>query len=1203
MKKHRKALMALEYLFKPDLKMKLTYFFFVVFLMQSYANGYGQNLISLDVENATLEQIIEQIEGKTSYRFLYNTKDVNLNRRVSLSAYKQRINTVIDKVFKGTDISYIVTDKQIVLRIAAPKTVNKVQPSTKEIPQEQQLMSGIITDKNGLPLAGVTVLVKGTQRGVATDFDGLYEIEAQDGETLVFSYLGFLDFELIVGEVNSYDISLIPTSLELQGVEVVSTGYQTISKERSTGSFERVEEKTLDLKINQNIFSKIEGEVAGVTTDTDGRFIIRGLSSINANTDPLVVVDGFPIEQGINTINPNDVESITILKDAAAASIWGIRATNGVIVIITKKGNRNGKLSVNASVNTAITPKANIFDAPLGDPSTQVAYQQAIFNNGGFYEVSDLFSGDLNANSGRVLNPVAETLLQQERGDITAAEAQARLQQLSSLDSRREYNDIIQNPQIWRQYNMSISGGTEKYDFRASISYNGNDKEFVNTNADQYLINFANSFNITSKLKVSGSINFSQSKENFTQSFVQDGFGNPGVSSAGGFLSNVPITSQIIDGNGNFVPMENFFSFGTQSSDLALQRGFPYPWTYNIKQELDNADNVLRETALRLNTGINYTIFKGLNINAIYQYEWSQQNNRDFHNEKSFYTRSRVNLFSNVTTNIITNPDTFESFNRPIARAIPEGGILDLDARNQRSHTFRTQLNYNGLFGENKHQITAIAGYEVRKTIFERTTDRKYGFDPQSLLSVRPDFASNFDASFPLINIDLIPENSINEFIENRFISYYANAAYTFDNRYTLSASTRLDDTNLFGTSDRYKNIPLYSLGFKWNVVNDFFENNETINALQFRATYGTNGNVDRSTSPFLQARIKRGFFPFTNLNADLTSAPNPELRLEKTRALNLGLDFSLFNYFASGSIEYYIKDSEDLLAFTSLNPTSGLNGALINNGTLRNEGIDANLSLKVVNSDNFRYTTTGNFSINTNTLKEVEVPTDLLSDYISGNVAVPGAALRTIYSYNYAGLDRNGAPQFVNEEGGITDFTTAITDVDALINEGSVIPKYYGSWINNFEYKNLYLRALTTFKAGHVFRYGGTNITYIPATFAPHANVPADFNNRWQNSGDEDLTDIPAIPAFSDRSEVGYRNYQDSDKFVDTAAHIRLSQLSFGYRFPTNTLEKLGVSNLQIGLQADNVAVWNFNKWDVDPESFFIPLQPRYTLNISASF
>ncbi|RZM25669.1 MAG: SusC/RagA family TonB-linked outer membrane protein, partial [Pedobacter sp.] len=1124
--------------------MRLTTIILITAIIQVSASSFAQK-ITLSEKNTPLVKVFDKIRAQSGVDFLVSTSMLQHAKRVTIQVKNAELADVLEEIFEGQNLDFAINDKSVVVSKKTPGFLDRVVSAFVDIN-----VRGRVVDSAGNVLPGATVKIRGTDRVGRTNENGVFNFAGVDEDAVLeISYLGY-KLKAVKVSTDLGDISLEVLTGELTEVNVVSTGYQTLSKERSTGSFERIGEKTLNNKISQNIFNKIEGEVAGVTTDAAGKFIVRGLSSIRANTDPLIVVDGFPVEQEANTINPNDVESITILKDAAAASIWGIRAANGVIVITTKRAARNGKLNVRASVNTAFTPKQDLFATPLGDAATQVAYHKAMYEVGGYYLPSQLYSGVLNGSSGRVINPVGETLLLRDRGDITAAEAENRLQQLANTDIRKEYMDLIQQTESWRQYNVSVSGGSKNYDFTTSASYNGNDKEFVSTGAKQYLLNFANSFNPFKGLKIDGSLNFSQSKENFPASTTADGISSVGVNNSTTFLNNVPINGRILDEEGNYVPMESILSFGAQSSNLALSRGFPYSWTYNIKQELENTNNVLRETALRMQTGATYTFLKGLDFSMKYQYEWGQRNNVDLHNEQTLFTRARVNMFSKLTSGVVSGYN------------IDPGAILDTDVRNQRAHTFRSQLNFDRSFDEGKHQVVAIAGYEVRKTLFDRATDRKYGFNEQSLTSIRPDFRPTVVPAVSLTTITTVPPNSMNEYIENRFISYYANGAYTYDNRYTISASTRLDDTNLFGTSSKYKNIPLYSIGFKWNVYNDFFKESEVVDDLQFRTTYGTNGNVDRSTSPFLQAKIKRGFPPFNGMSADIISVPNPELRLEKTGTLNVGADFTLFDRFVMGSAEYYVKNSEDLLAFTTLNPTLGVTGALINNGTLRNEGFDLNLRFRVLENSQFSYATTGIFSVNKNTLKKVDVPNKQVFEYVNGTVAESGAALRTIYSYQYRGLDVKGAPRFANELGDIVDVKTFINSTDALVKHGSLIPKFYGSWINDFTYRNFYLRALTTFKAGHVFRYArNNNVTYIPAVSvkAPSANVAADFNQRWQKPGDEQFTDIPGLPTLVDRQQgTGYDYYRDSDKFVDNASFIRLSQLNLGYSLDKKLVDRL---------------------------------------------
>jgi len=844
------------------------------------------------------------------------------------------------------------------------------------------------------------------------------------------------------------------------------------------------------------------------------------------------------------------------------------------------------------SVSTAFTPKPDLLSNGLASPVAQVAYKTELFEKGGYFRTDQLYSGDLNRVSLEQLDPVIEVLLLQQRGGISQAGAEGRLEQLANTDLRQEYSDLILRPTLWNQYNLGISGGGEKYDFRIALSYNKNEEGLIGAGADQIIMNVDNTADLSKKIKVRTSINLSQNKINAGPNngpiLGLPSFGNVNPRNV---FDRLPITSRILDDNANLLPMPGFGGVNPLSSELAIRQGFAYPWTFNLKQEFDNADNVTKRTEIRMQSAIDYTILKGLAATLSYQYEWGVINERNHYNENVFAVRNAVNLFTQLDENgnASSNP-------------IPVGGILDVSSAFETSHTFRGQLNYDQNFNKGLHRVTAIAGYEARQTVRELNSDRKYGYDEQSLNNRQPDFVSQVRLPLDPFNSPLLIEsNSFENFTENRFISYYANGAYTLDDTYTFSGSIRLDDTNLFGLSDEARNIPLYSLGAKWNIKNDFLETRENINSLQLRGTYGINGNVAiRETSAFLQTRSQlEDLSPFNQFSSFISSVPNPLLRLEKTRTLNLGLDFGLFDNVISGSLEYYIRKSEDLLVERRLNSTSGITNALLNSGNLTNEGLDLNLGIRLVETDDFSFQTTGNFSVNTNTLTNVDTSFDFF-DFINGNAIVQGNALGTTYSFNYAGLDRNGAPQYIDANGTIIDFRNDIEDVEALLNEGTIIPRYYGSWINDISYKNLSLRILTTFKAGHVFQF--VDNAFLPS-FIPQNNVGEEFNNRWQQPGDENFTDVPALPSLADAFAPGYSNLVQSNKFFDSASHIRLSQIALGYRLPQKVLEKLSLVNFNIGLQADNVAVWNFNKWGLDPENTVIPLQPTITLRTNITF
>lgn len=1194
-------------LFKPDLKMKLSYILFIISLVQIHATSYGQPVkVDIDLENVTIETVFNHIEKNTDYSFLYNIKDINLSRKVSVNAYNEALQIVLSKLFSETNVEFKILDSQIVLRVPKEKRSNvKLRKAVTQKAIQQQI-SGRVVDENNLPLPGVTIVIKGTQKGVVTDFDGGYTLAAQEGAILVFKYLGYLDKEVLVTSEVTYDVKMEPSSMELDQV-VISTGYQTITKERATGAFGSVSNKVLETKIDQNILSKITSETPGLLQDNNEGFLIRGSASINAATNPLIVVDGIRLGEGVSVsdINPNDVKSITVLKDAASASIWGIDAANGVIVIVTKKGKRDSKTSVEASFNSSITSKLDIFDTNIAGASTQINYQRALFEaQDGFFQATQLFSGpsdEINSEKQRQffqLNPVAEALIQFKAGNINQGQLNSRLNDLSLLDARKEYSDNVLRQVVWNQYNLAVSGGSDKQDFRASLTFNNNESGVRGEEAKQFILNLRNSLDISSKVKARFIANFSQTKRDNRPEQLNDNLSYLGVDpiSPQGFLSSVPIASRLLDDSGNYIPQIGGANQGF--SDLLQSKGIPYPFTYNVLQEYDNANNRVDDLSLRLQAALDFEITKDLDLSVIYRYSVVGTETRNLFNENTFATRSRVNLLAQIdpVTNRVNDTET-DYF-------IPKGSILQRSFFRAAAHTFRAQFNFDKSFNDRLHQITAIAGYEVSIDMNKFDSNRVYGLDEESLIANSiinfKDLFTNYLADAPLLNREIrIPAVNNMSKEEQRRLSYYVNTAYTYNDKYTFSGSIRLDDISLLGASDEFRNDPQYSLGFKWAASQDLFKDSNVIDFLDVRASYGANSNIGSLTAGNLllfSQSINNGVF--TNRYSNVDNIPNDKLQLEKVKKANLGFDFGLFNNSISGSIDVYQENSVALLAPISFNPTIGINSQEVNAGELTNRGVDVELNFDVLNSDNFSYQTSLFLSMNKNELTKVESEDATIGDYLNGSVTVKGESLSTIYSYRYAGLNGSeGSPEYYQANGNIVNTGLAIAD---LTNEGTRIPIYYGSWINNLNYKNLSLRVLTNFKAGHVFRY---NNRFIPGQAGDIVNVTKDFNNRWKVPGDETQTSIPAIPNFENAGTDVYRNYRFVDTFVDDASHIRLSQINLGYSLPSSIVEKIGFDSFKLSFQVDNVAVWNFNKWDVDPESQFFPLRRTFSFNINTRF
>ncbi len=1190
---------------KPSLKMKLTYILFIATFFQSYASLHGQiNKVTLKMENTSVKKIFNSIENKTGYRFLYKKNNIDVNRKTSVFALNKPVKEVLESIFKDSDIEFVFLDKQIVVK--KRKQGQKIK--NINVRNTQQKIEGNVFDEFGEPIYGASIIIKGTKTGVSTNFDGAFSIKASKGDTLLINHLGYNQVELLIVEIKPYHVTMQP-SIEYLDEIVLSTGYQKISKERATGSFEKVSDKVLGPKVTQDVISKLEGEIPGLLfsggagqqgPQANNRITIRGINSINGDRRPLIVVDGIPLEdQPFNnifsdtgTVNPNNIKSITVLKDAAAASIWGIRAANGVIVIETKKPKRNTNLSINLSTSTTLTQKRNLSNLRVANAASQVQFIRDLLNVTGEDIVNNnqLFNGTITNQNINQLNPVVETILRQRNGSLNAQEAETRFSELSHTDLRNDLNDLIRN-QVWSQYNLDLSGGGDRYGFNASFLHNVNDLERIGNNSKQTIVTIRNMYDVSDRLSANASLNY-------TKSFINNGSFESDPFFA---LQNESLNSRILDDQGNYLPMQNggdgAASLGV--SDALLNNGYLYSQTYNLKQEVDNANNTTRTNNIRLLAGLNYKIHENLNATVNYQYETTTNTNRNLLNENSFEARRLVNNFTQVDSAGVATGEF----------PIPKGSILDGSTTQSKSFTARAQLNFDKDFKDGLHSITALAGYEVRRTIEQgRANTRLFGYNDDNLTSTQVDFVTRFTNPLFVQGARIFDPGFFlgQAFLENRFISSYTNASYTFNKKYTLTGSIRLDDTNLFGASDDARNIPLYSLGFRWDLAKELFDDNLNINRLSLRSTYGVNGNVARGSSNFLQTQSAQEFDIFNHSSSFIINAPNPRLRLEKTKSFNVGLDFDFFpKNRLFGTVEFYNNLSEDLLATRRLNSTTGLSSLLLNSGRLRNTGIDFSLGYQVINTKNFNFTSRGTFSFNNNKLLRSDFTTDDIGSLITGSSLRQGDNISTLYAFAYAGLDRDGHPQYLDSNNNIISYNDPeINNVTNLRKVGLTTPKYFGSWINELSYKNFSLRALTTFKACYVFRVSREFGSYFDPIYNAFNSYNTSFEtvNRWRTRGDENNTDVPKIPSRSELLNPGYVNYQFSDRQVKDASHIRLRQIALTYSFSQEFINTVSLNNLDLTLQVNDLAVWIFNDLKIDPENR-ISQPTSFSLRLSTSF
>ncbi|WP_321299020.1 SusC/RagA family TonB-linked outer membrane protein [Marinifilum fragile] len=1146
--------------------MKFTFMLMVLSVVQLSASVYSQNKrFNMELTNQTLIEVFEEIRNNSEFSFVYDLDDVEGIMDVNVSEKDATVEEILNSCFENTNLTYEVIDKVVVVK-------QKPYVAPKSEQQEKKEIKGRVTDDQGVPLPGVSVVIKGTSVGGATDIDGKYAIEVEnDNAVLVFSFVGMLPQEVTYKGQFVQNVTL--TADTEQMAEVVVTGYQSISRERASGAFEKVDSEVLDQKSTLNVVDKLEGQAAGVLFDNDGNITIRGISTMNANSKPLYVVDGFPIEGDLETLNPNDIESMTVLKDAAAASIWGARAANGVIVIVSKKNAKKGKPVVEFSSTLSIADHPDLYDLPVASTEKFLEVEKFLADNGW-----------QNLPSGANQYPITQgmdTYLKLNDGQINQSQADAIINQLKGVDVRDEFADLFLRKSVRQQYNLAISGASDHSNYRMSLSYDDNKTSSKENKNDRLIANLRINTKVTDRINVNAGISTTLRNQ------YNNGIGIQSVLGA-------PQYQTILDANGNYVPQPRSYYQPTKESLVA--QGYPYSWDYNLYQEFQNKDNTIQQKDIRMNVGVNVKLIDGLDFEGRYQYEWGNREGENLYNEETYNVRNRVNSFTYIEDgNIISN--------------FPKGHIFSQSFSKYKTFTTRGQLNFNRAFDDNKHQLNALAGMEIRKYTSESSTYSKYGYDPQSLQYISVNHNELYTSAISGSKRNIGDETSFGH-LEDRFVSYYGNMAYTYNDKYTLTASARLDDSNLFGADSKYRNVPLWSTGLNWQVHKEDFMNLDFVNRLNFRLTYGTNGNVDKNTSPYLIAEVAKDWSD-QHQYAYLKNPKNPNLRWEKTAVVNVGVDYSLFSNRVSGSIEYYSKNSTDLLGNVSLNSTYGFSSALMNFAEMTNKGIDASVNVGILNKG-VKWNSILNFSYNKNKVEKVEMPDETVSSYIRG-VARVGKPLHYLYSYRWAGLSNEGLPQIYNENGEVIDHETPLEDSSALKYEGNLIPKFYGSLTNVFSYKGFSLSTLFTYKFGHKFRVPTINYSDLNSSLNRNY-VHEDYVRRWQKPGDEALTDIPVLP--TDLSQIGsyFNSYtQLSDNRVESASHIRFKEVILNYELPKKFVETLKLRALNVGVQVRNLGVITFNDSGLDPEYVprvvsnqslsGMPLKPEYTFSLKATF
>lgn len=1037
----------------------------------------------------------------------------------------------------------------------------------------------VLSEEDSRPISNASIIIEGIRRTFVTNEEGRFLLNLPDVKNFIITVnrLGYESAQIQVDANRKTDllIRLAVADNLLQEV-TVNTGYQSIPKERATGSFEVVNTELFNRQITTDVISRLDGVLPSVLFDKRGgsetAMIVRGVASLGlTDMRPLIVLDNFPFEGDINSIKPNDVESVTLLKDAAAASIWGAKAGNGVLVITTKKGKYGTPWHLNFSVNTTMTEKPDLYYHPQMSSSDFIDVEQFLYEKG-------VYNSMLNSSTNRTpVTPVISLLYQHSQGKLGDAELQRQMDVFRSQDLRKDLTDYFYRTGINQQYALSLNGGSDRSSTLFSMGYDNNSRTSVGNDFSRINLNLQNSFQPLNKLELNLGLRYS---------LLQTSSNHPGNMQMISGRDLYPYT-RLVDEQGKALVVERDY----RSSYLDGLEGLPLlDWRYRPYDELFLADNTSQANNMLFSTKAKYNFLQNLSAELHYQYEYQPSSNRNYYSEETFYTRNMINRYTQLVGGDVIRP-------------VPLGGIIDRVNSDLKAHSVRGQLNYNQSWS-GKHSVSAISGMEIRHSENGRIDSRLYGYDDDLLISSVVNYVERFPI-FPNVGSGATIVDINREFRNlQRFVSLYVNGSYNYDKRYTLSLSVRRDASNLFGVETNNKWKPLWSIGGAWNIAEESFYKLVSMPLLKMRATYGYSGNVRVNTAAVTTLEY-RGLSRFARLPyAIVNNPPNPSLRWEKVGTLNLGLDFGLKSTRLSGGIEYYRKTATDIINSVTADPTTGFNALTRNSAIVRNVGWDVSLNSRTRIGP---LSWVGNLLLSINKNKVVQYlrdPTRISSWVGSGSTISPivGQPAYNLISYRWAGLDPlNGDPVgYLNGEKTV-DYALhqqQATKQD-LVFHGSALPEYYGSIRNTFEWRGVSVSANISYRAGYYFRRQSINYTTLLS--ANNQVGHSDYNLRWQQPGDELKTTVPSMiyPTNSRRNDF----YRDSEVTAEKGDHIRLQDVNLTYTFRRRQKE-LFFRDIKASMYVRNLGfLWRANSFKLDPDVRQMPLPKTLSLGLTANF
>jgi len=1118
---------------KIPLYMKLTVlFFFISFGLLQAMNTYGQlTTLTLNVENETVQNVLDKIEAQSEYNFFYNNKQINMSRVVSVKSTDKNIFKILDDLFEDTNVTYSILDKNIILSV---KEKMNTAPQ-----QSQKRITGTVIDGAGEPVIGANVVEKGTTNGTITDIDGRFSLSIGDKAVLTVTYIGYAPREVVVGNQSVLSIRLAEDTQALE--EVVVVGYGVQRKSDVTGSISVATADDLLARPQFNALEGLRGKAAGVNilsatgnplglNESGPRIIIRGMNSLNTSSDPLFVVDGVQMTD-FQFVNPNDIERMEVLKDASATAIYGARGANGVILVTTKRGNA-GEDKTLVSYNGYVS---------MGTMAKKVD----LMNAEEFLLMEDMAFANLSKYpAGRkTLSDRGLTEWIPRRTDPLFFDANGK--PLYDTD----WQDETTRDAWSHSHQLNIQHQSKKASVGAFLNYSDQQAIILNNYAKRVNAKLTFDSKPTRWLDIN------------TNLLVNHTWGNSFDGTGGGARRNMWEMPPIVpvkfpDG-----------SWGTVNNQTQLD--YNLEGMANPVQEMETAVRKRIRTKIFGNVAFVFHLFDGLDLRTQFGVDYNTRSNRDYFPTDLLYISAPQGRAS------LTNGNTFY----------------------WQEETF---LSYNKLL-KDIHRINATLGMSWSKST-------SFDFGTGNVTN----FTSN-DYEYNNLGAGQTPSAPYSSSSAWSINSYFARASYTLKDKYLATLTLRADGSSRFGDNNKYGYFP--SVGLGWNISNEnFLKDIGWLSNLKLHTSYGQTGNTEIDV--YRSLSLMQASTTLLNGNRAATSQmnrmANPDLEWEKTNQFDVGINLGLFDNRVNLELDYYHKNTHDLLLDRPLPFETGFSSVYENMGRVDNSGIDMLLQTMNVQTDKFSWETTVNLNYNKNEIKELGANNeDMIFSAGVGDGQIihrVGEALGSFYAQKRLGTWSTAEAEEAAAAPGVQSPGESKKTKERYIL-GNGIPKFSGSIINKFYYNNFDLTVDLQFVTGVDTweAYCGAILDRAGVANGLRLMLTDGWTEQRQNT---------MVQQIRHTTYAGQSSNADS-YWISDGSYLRGNLIQLGYTFDKSLLRKWNMENLRLSFSVSNAFLIHSKEFrGYDPESsaqsgkwgqniyfYQYPRERTYTLGASFSF